>query len=79
MPFFFRLCFERAKDLLKEKLRRIASEKKENDELEIGKVKIQMENDLYSRELEEKLDQIHLELVKVCIRRAQQNNGNKRN
>ena len=71
MPSFIRLCFEIAKDLLKERREQNIIEKKER---EIKQVTIQMEEELYSQELKEKLDRIHLQLIKACARRACQNN-----
>ena len=82
LTLFLRLCYELAKDLLKERREQNLKEKRKRDEREreIKQVKIQIEEDLYSQELEEKLDQIHWQLVKACARRACEKNGsNKKN
>ena len=72
LPSFLRLLYEIAKDLLKEG--RELNRNREEKERDLKQVKIQMEDELYSQELEEKLDQIHFQLVKACVkRRAGQN------
>ena len=61
------LCYEETKDLLKE--RRQLKDKKQK---EIDQVKIELEqeeDDKYLQNLEEKLDKIHLQLIKVCKER----------
>jgi hypothetical protein len=58
------VCYEETKDLLKE--RRQIKEKKQN---EIDQVKIELEqeeDDQYLQNLDEKLNKIHLQLIKVC-------------
>ena len=58
------LCYEETKDLLKE--RRQIKEKKQ---IEIDQVKIELEqeeDDQYLQNLEEKLNKIHLQLIKAC-------------
>ena len=63
----FNLCYEETKSLLKEK-------QQENQRIIEEQVKIQLEeeeNEEYSNDLEEKLDKIHLQLLKACaMRRA---------
>jgi len=73
----FHLCYEETKSLIKEKQqenKRIIREEQEQ-------VKIQLEeeeNEEYSNDLEEKLDKIHLQLLKACaMRRMGQKNNNK--
>jgi hypothetical protein len=61
------LCYEETKDLLKE--RRQLKDKKQK---EIDQVKIELEQEedgQYLQNLEEKLDRVHLQLVKVCATR----------
>ena len=59
----FHLCYEETKSLIKEK-------QQENDKNieEQEQVKIQLEDE-YSNDLGEKLDKIHLQLVKACAKR----------
>ena len=64
---FLQLCYIIAKDLLKE--RREEKEKKENEK-EVREVKIQIDDELYSQELEEKLQQINFQLIKACAKRS---------
>ena len=65
----FHLCYEETKSLIKEKQQENIKIKEEQEQ-----VKIQLEedeNEEYSNDLEEKLDKIHLQLVKACaVRRA---------
>ncbi len=70
------LCFKETIDLLKEIKRQKAKEKKEK-EIEKERTVIQMEDEAYSLELEDKLEQFHIRLVKACARRACQNQRNK--
>ena len=49
------------------KARRIKAMQIEREELE--QVKIQMEQEEYSRDLEEKLEKVHMRLVQVCAQR----------
>jgi hypothetical protein len=61
------LCYEETKDLLKE--RRQIKDKKQN---EIDQVKIELEQEEdgeYLQNLEEKLDKVHLQLIKACAAR----------
>ncbi len=59
------LCFEETKEFLEE--RRERREQEKNDQ-----VSIQLEakeNEISSQDLEEKLEKIHLQLVKACVAR----------
>jgi hypothetical protein len=61
----FHLCYEETKSLIKEK-------QQENMKIKEEQVKIQLiedDNHEYSNDLEEKLDKIHLQLVKACAKR----------
>ena len=61
----FHLCYEETKSLLREK-------QQENNKIKEEQVKIQLEeeeNEEYSNDLEEKLDKIHLQLLKACAKR----------
>ncbi len=63
----FHLCFEETKSLLREKQQENMKIKEEQKQ-----VKIQLEeeeNERYSNDLEEKLDKIHLQLLKACAKR----------
>jgi len=70
----FHLCYEETKSLIKEK-------QQENNKIKEEQVKIQLEedeNEVNSNDLEEKLDKIHLQLLKACaMRRVGQKNNNK--
>jgi hypothetical protein len=68
------LCYEETKDLLKER-RQI----KDNKENEIDQVKIELEQEEdgeYLQNLEEKLDKVHLQLIKACAARNPRINEN---
>jgi hypothetical protein len=61
----FNLCYEETKSLLKEK-------QQENQRIIEEQVKIQLEeeeNEEYSNNLEQKLDKIHMQLLKACAKR----------
>jgi len=61
------LCYEETKDLLKE--RRQLKDKKQNENDQV-KIELEQEEDgKYLQNLEEKLDKVHLQLVKVCAAR----------
>ncbi len=59
----FQLCYEETKSLLSEKQQEDNKIKEEQEQ-----VKIQLEDE-YSNDLGEKLDKIHLQLVKACAKR----------
>ncbi len=67
------LCYEETKDLLEKRRQIKEKELKENEQV---KIKLELEkDDQYLQNLEEKLDKIHLQLVKVCVvRRALEKN-----
>ncbi len=63
----FHLCYEETKSLIKEKQQENMKIKEEKEQ-----VKIQLEEDAneeYSNDLEQKLDKIHLQLLKACAKR----------
>ena len=62
---FLQLCFIIAKDLLKER-----REQKEKEKNEVREVKIQIDDEFFSQELEEKLEKIHFQLIKACAKRS---------
>ena len=62
-------------DFLREKQE---AKEKENEE-ESENVTIQLEDEEYSRKLEEKLDKVHMQLVKACAKRASGKRINKLN
>ena len=66
---FLQLCFIIAKDLLKERRDQKEKEKKEKEK-EVREVNIQIDDELYSQELEEKLQQINFQLIKACAKRS---------
>ena len=64
----FRLFYKIAKNLLKEKREIKEKKRKEERVKKIEQVNLEMDEE-YSRNLEEKLSQIHSQLVKACARR----------
>jgi hypothetical protein len=63
----FNECFKETRDLLKERREKRKNKLREN---EIEQVKIELEQDESDAlDLEEKLDKIHLQLVKACAAR----------
>jgi cell division protein ZapA (FtsZ GTPase activity inhibitor) len=61
------LCYEETKDLLEK--RRQRKEKEQIELKEIEQVTIELEQDQYLQDLDEKLNIIHLRLVEVCVAR----------
>ena len=61
---FLRLCYDIAKDLLKERREKKVKDKRK----EIEQITIKVDDE-YSQDLEKKLDQIHLQLLKACAKR----------
>ena len=65
----FNECYKETRDLLKERREKRKNKLREN---EIEQVKIELEQDESDAlDLEEKLDKIHLQLVKACAARRQ--------
>ncbi len=54
-------CYKETRDLLKERRQR-----KDTEIKVVEQVTIQLEDEKFSRDLEGKLEQIHLQLVKAC-------------
>ena len=65
----FQLCFEIGKDLLNERRALKEKKRKEKREKEIEEVILEMDEE-FAQDLEERLAQIHLQLVKACARRG---------
>jgi cell division protein ZapA (FtsZ GTPase activity inhibitor) len=57
-------CYKETKDLLKERRQRKEKERKEQVVMELSE-----ENEIYSQDLEKKLEKFHLQLVKACATR----------
>ena len=66
---FLQLCFEIAKDLLKEKRELKEKKTKEEKRKEYEQVTLEMDEE-YSQDLEDKLHQFHLQLVKACAKKS---------
>jgi len=61
---FLQICHEIIKDYRKQR-----REQKEKEKIKREEIIIEMEEKVYSQDLEEKLEQIHLQLIKACAKR----------
>jgi hypothetical protein len=61
-------CYEETKDLIREKRKKRINEQKEN-EIEQVKLELEQGEEKCAQDLDEKLEKIHLQLIKACAAR----------